>query len=264
MKTFSSICNDEITYNHLSYPTPKSDSKNFVQHVHNKYEIIYFLNGDATYIIEGKSYKLKPYDLIIIKPSKYHCIQIDGDVEYERYNILFPTEMVGEGLLSKVKKGTDVFNCQGNTLINELFRKMDTYSDLGEDVIIDLLPGLTKELFYNLVNLFDENISEPVKMSMVVSKAIKYINTNLFTIDNIEEISRVLFITPTYFFRIFKDEMKISPKKYITVKRLMEAQKRIHAGEKPTDVYLQCGFNTYTAFYKRYINYFGTPPSKSL
>ena len=141
---------------------------------------------------------------------------------------------------------------------------MDTYNDYGETAFYDLFPGLLRELFYNLILSMSTAVTAPTRISPLISKALDYINNNLFTIESISEISSRLFVTEIYFFRIFKEQMKISPKKYITNKRLVAAEKNIRKGEKPTEVYLQCGFNTYTAFYKRYVDYFGYSPSETL
>ena len=65
---------DVLKYNHTVRKSPSS--KAFSGHSHNLYEIIYIINGDASYIIEGKKYKLKSGDLIITRPRKYHLIQI--------------------------------------------------------------------------------------------------------------------------------------------------------------------------------------------
>ena len=40
------------------------------------------------------------------------------------------------------------------------------------------------------------------------------------------------------------------------------AQQLLRRGEKPTAVHLRCGFSTYPAFYKRYVEYFGYAPSE--
>ena len=61
----------------------------YSMHSHNMYELLYFVSGDATHVIEDRSYKLKRGDLILIQPSKYHFIRIDSDCDYERYDILF-------------------------------------------------------------------------------------------------------------------------------------------------------------------------------
>ncbi len=253
----------DFVFNHLIHKNPTDKRNNFARHVHNQYEIILFINGDATYIIEDKRYKLRPYDLILIPPSKYHYIQIDSDVDYDRFNILFPTNEIGESLISRIPESTDVVCCTDNRAIRGVFTRLDRYTELGSDVIEDLMPGLIKELFYILSDTLHERISKPENTSPIISKALDYINNNIYTIKDIEEVSSALFIAPTYFFRIFKEQMKISPKKYITVKRLIAAERRIRDGEKPTDVFSECGFSTYTAFYKRYVDYFGVAPSKT-
>lgn len=254
----------EFVFNHLIHINPKDQRNVFAKHVHNQYEIILFITGDATYIIEDKRYKLRPYDLILIPPARYHYIQIDSDADYERFDILFPTSPIGEELIGRIPDGINVISCSDNRDIRNIFSRMDRYTELGAEVIEDLLSGMIKELFYNLSDTLHERISKPENMSPVISKALDYINNNLYTIKDIREVSSALFIAPTYFFRIFKEQMRISPKKYITVKRLISAEKRIRGGEKPTNIFSECGFSTYTAFYKRYVEYFGTPPSKTV
>ena len=90
----------------------------------------------------------------------------------------------------------------------------------------------------------------------------EYINENLFTIGDVEEVASALFLAKNYFFRVFKNAMKISPKKYITSKRLLAAQQLLRRGERATSVYLRCGFSTYPSFYKRYVEFFGYAPSE--
>ncbi len=263
-KVIQSAVFGEYIYNHFIHENPDNKRNHFAKHVHNHFEIILFLRGDATYIIEDRKYKLKPFDLILIPPSRYHYIHIDSNIDYERYNILFPLGKPWGIEIKEPSTPIDVINCSENRIVRDIFSKMDRYSEFGNNVISDLLPGLIKEIFYNVSDSENYAIPEAQNMSPIITKALDYINKNLFTIKDIEEISSALFVAPTYFFRIFKGQMKISPKKYITVKRLITAERMILDGEKPTSVYTACGFSTYTAFYKRYVDYFGVPPSKTV
>ena len=145
--TISSVKFGDFVFNHLIHQNPTDRRNYFVKHVHNEFEIILFLSGDATYIIEDKKYKLKPFDLILIPPSRYHYIQIDSDANYDRFDILFPTDAIGESLINKIPNGTDVVSCTEHRIIRDIFGRMDRYSELGEDVITDLLPGMIKEIF---------------------------------------------------------------------------------------------------------------------
>ncbi len=256
----SEITGENFVYNHVVYTEP--DQKRFTRHVNNELELIFFLKGSATYIIEDKKYKLKRGDLVIIRPSKYHYVQIDENTSYERYNLLFPVSLIGKELLRQIPDDVEVISCENDSLIFDIFKRADMYSGFGEKPFFDLIGGLMKELFYNLVYTGDEDVSTPTTLSPTVSRALEYINENIYTIKDIEEVCRALFITEAYFFRIFKDHLKISPKKYITNKRLITAKKLLDRGEKPTTVYQKCGFNTYTAFYKRYVEFFGSSPSE--
>lgn len=262
LEQISKANRQNLRYNHGIYHDPMSEQAHFFEDAHNEYEILFFLRGNATYIVEDKRYKLKRYDLVIIRPSKYHYIQIDGDDDYERYSLLFPLDIIGKALPDRLPNDLEVINCSKMEHIPDLFFKMDTYAAFGEAAFFDLLPGLLKELFYNLIYAKEQTARPTEHVSPIVRQALTYINEHLYTIENIEEISSALFVTETYFFRIFKEQMNISPKKYITSKRLLAAQKRIASGNRPTEVYLKCGFNTYTAFYKRYLDFFGHAPSE--
>lgn len=234
----------------------------YMSHSHNAYEILFITHGDATYVIEDRKYKLKKNDLIFTRPNKHHYIQLDSDVYYERYNITFNEEDVNLDIEKLIPKDLEIINCSGE-IIGDCFKKADYYSTiLNKDAFIDVCKCLLKEILYAL-STNNETASVPAVVSPIISSALKYINENLFAINSVSEISDFLFVTETYLFKIFKEQLKISPKKYIVNKRLLVAQKMISSGKKPTEIYVECGFQTYPAFYKRYIEFFGYPPSKT-
>ena len=68
----------------------------YSMHSHNMYELLYFVSGDATHVIEDRQYKLKRGDLILIRPSKYHFISIDSACDYERYDHGTSARMCGQ------------------------------------------------------------------------------------------------------------------------------------------------------------------------
>ena len=53
----------DMTYRHHVTKEPPPDA--YSMHMHNTYELLYFLAGDATHVIEDRKYKLKKGDLII-------------------------------------------------------------------------------------------------------------------------------------------------------------------------------------------------------
>lgn len=250
----------KIIFNHRVLKNAKRDT--YSTHTHNTYELIYFLDGDATHVIEDRRYKLRRGDLIIIRPLQYHFIHIDSESDYERYDILIDPEAHGidSGL---IKDCPEIVNILDNPLAVSLFERLDFYRGELEDRDFDkLFPSLLTELFY-ILNLtpYKKDI-EAMTASALLTEALRYINDNLCTLSGISEIAKKLFISESYLFRLFKSELHQTPKKYIRDKRLLMAQRMISEGKKPIIVYEKCGFSDYTAFYRSYISYFGHAPSK--
>jgi AraC-like DNA-binding protein len=232
-------------------------------HTHNAYELIYFLDGDATHVIEDRKYKLKKGDLILIRPFQYHFIQIDTPSRYERYNILFDIEKHNVESARLIPNDMEVVSLTGNAILEDIFRKCDLYYQKSDrDTFEKLLGHLLSELFYN-VRLFPSPSSDTTTtLSPLISKALKYTNEKLCTISGIEEIAAHLFVSESYLFRLFQRELHQTPKKYIMEKRLLLAQKMIQGGDAPTVVSKRCGFGDYTTFYRNYVAFWGRAPSE--
>ena len=75
-------------------------------------------------------------------------------------------------------------------------------------------------------------------------------------------MAKSCFVTESYLYRLFKNELHKTPAKYIASKRLLLAERMISDGESPTTVYEKCGFSDYTTFYRDYRAHFGHTPSK--
>lgn len=97
--------------------------------------------------------------------------------------------------------------------------------------------------------------------SHIISDCIEYINKNLSSIISIKKLSKKLNVSESALTHTFKKEMGISVHKYIQQKRLVYAKNLIESGEKPTTIFLDCGYNDYSAFYKAYCKMFGHSPS---
>ncbi|MBR2353388.1 MAG: helix-turn-helix transcriptional regulator [Clostridia bacterium] len=235
----------------------------FTVHTHNTYELIYFLGGNATHVIEDRKYKLKKGDMILVRPFQHHYIQIDSQGDYERYDILFDPDRDSVEGVRLLGEDLEVINLSDNARAREIFEKMDFYRKSCDDEMFGrLLSHLLSELFC-LLYLFPKPSAETSpSVSPLISKALHFINENLDSIRDIEEISSHLFISQSYLFRLFRQELHQTPKKYITEKRLYLAQQLLSAGEKPTSVFRRCGFQDYTTFYRNYTAFFGDSPSE--
>ena len=250
---------DLFKYNYILRRSPSPES--FSGHSHNLYEILYFIKGDATYVIEDKKYKLSGGDLIITRPSKYHFIQMDSDADYERHNILFDHKRLGIDM-RLLPKDIDVVNLKSDSIIGNVFKKFGYYAEnFSEKDFMNISALLIQEMMYNLSLIKNESENNYSVINPLLSRALGYIGENIFTIKEISEVAQAVFVTDSYLYRLFKKELLKSPKKYIVEKRLIYAQNQIKRGRRPTEVAVECGFDDYTTFYRNYVEIFGKNPS---
>ena len=72
----------------LSFITTLIESRRNVEfHEHPFYEIFFFLSGNVNYIIEGRTYQLRPGDILRTSSRDIHRPVITPGKPYERYVI---------------------------------------------------------------------------------------------------------------------------------------------------------------------------------
>ena len=52
------------------------------------------IKGNVTYHIDGRSYRLEPYDIVFVHAGEVHRPQIEEDCEYERIIIYISDEFI--------------------------------------------------------------------------------------------------------------------------------------------------------------------------
>ena len=257
------IKTEQLLYNYTTFKNPSLNPEPFSVHCHNSYEFIFFEKGNANYIIDEKKYKLHKNDLIFIRPYKYHHIEFTSDTEYSRVNIAFTDKIVNKGLLNAIPDTLEIINCPPESMLGNLFGRMNYYaSKLNHDGFTEILTAMLTEILYSLMLTDIDTINIPSTLTPILVEVIQYVNENLFNIKEIKAVSARFNISEQYLFRLFKQQLCISPHKYITIKRLLHAQALLQQGKKPMDIYHNCGFESYVSFYKQYIKMFGYSPSK--
>lgn len=231
-------------------------------HCHNRFELLYISSGQMSHVVEDRKYTVCGGDLVLVRPSTYHYLEQLTAETYDRYNILFDPEQIGVNVGS-LPEDTEVISLLNNPIAIGLFQKIDFYRNgLSPEDFSAFLAMLLRELFLNLRIFSNPHHREKTMISPILTRALDYINENLFTITDVEQIAQALYISPSYLFYLFRTALHQTPKKYITDKRLLAAQQQIRGGDKPTEVYQVCGFRDYTTFFRSYTAYFGHTPSQ--
>ena len=233
-------------------------------HCHNKFELLYINSGQMAHVVEDRKYTVCPGDLILVRPSTYHYLEQLTDETYDRHNILFDPAQLGIDV-SWLPQDTEVISLLNNPIALGLFQKINYYAQgLAPEEFAEFMASLIRELFFNLRIFSGTQWQKKTLLSPILTRALDYINENLYTITDVDEVAKALFISPSYLFYLFRTALHQTPKKYITDKRLLAAQRQILAGGKPTEVYKACGFRDYTTFFRSYSAYFGHSPSQEV
>ncbi len=254
------ICCENYRYLHRT----TQDRLKFVRHSHKTYEIMYFFRGDTSYAIENQIFHLSPGDILLIPAGHSHCTVYEGDSPYEWAVINFSDVLVDQSLLSRVFANTRVFHTASVPAFRDYYKRLDSYADLPHrDDRSRISVALLTELLCLLAALDPALAVRAVgKQDAFTETVLSYIEQNLTLITSMEDICHALYISPSHLCKIFRETLNISPMKYLRQRRLHRAHDLLRSGERPTNLYLECGFRDYSSFYRAYREYFGTAPTE--
>ena len=251
--------------------TEQPDQSQFQLHTHAQAEIYYFVRGAGIFHIEGSAYPLEPGDLLVMQAAESHYIEVDLNQPYERKIIHFDISV----LRALDPKGTllapilDRQPGKQNLYKPYLFRGgssahyFDTMFSQDPDPRVSVLIGLFS-LLHELCGLKNQLNQEPmVAPDTIEYQILQYINQHITQPITIQDVCRRFFISRSQLCRIFRGATGVTMKHYITVKRLVYARQRIEEGGPASHIYLQCGFNDYSCFYRAYVKYLGCPPTNA-
>ena len=258
MQKISQLNSDRFIYNHIVYDNEAE--RHLAKHSHSLVEMIYVIKGEVSYTIEDKRFTAHPGDLIVIKPYAYHYFSIVNQQDYEKIGILFhPADIP----IDNVTSNPFLLLSTKNERIHDIFNKVDFYyHNCPNEVFQSLLLALAQEIVVNIRLFQSQDIITTHKQSHpLIERIIRYINDNLFSVNTVSELARETSVSEGYLKALFTRQMKISPKKYITEKKMLMARNMLLNGTPPTQVSLHCGFSNYTTFYRLYQKNFQKKPT---
>lgn len=266
--------NEDFKFFHLK------DQKNmqFEFHYHDFNKIVIFISGNVTYLIEGKAYKLKPWDILFVSNNEIHKTLIDDSETYERIVIWINSNFLKEysndecNLLDcfelAIKQKFNLLRLNEEMLVTIkyiLFQIEDAYKsrEFGNGVLRNSL-FLQLMVYLNRLFLGMENIREgnDIQYDKNIGAILDYINENLNQDLSIEFLSTKFYMSKYYLMHKFKKQTGYSLHNYILQKRLIHSNILIKKGKPITEVYIECGFGDYSNFLRSFKKMFGLSPKK--
>ena len=244
---------------------------------HRQYEILYLISGSISYIIEGMSYSALPGDIIFVAPDEIHTLKIDGRLKYERAVILFDMDIL-HNMLTRINVELLQFSRGSKNRIRIIDEKTANKYKLSE-VLMSIIEldgeekykklGIVSRLIDFIVRLDKiacekgDTLLGPSSEDILVRRAIDYIDEHLTEKISLDGLSAALFVSKSTLCHRFSSYLKMTPNRYITVRKIHLAEKLMRDGLSASEAACAVGYDNYSGFYYNYKQIIGVSPSES-
>ena len=252
---------------------------NIKYHYHEFDKITILIKGNVHYTIEGRTYQLEPYDMVLVRHNEIHRPIVDTTTPYARIIIyISPTFIenyrtqdydLGYCFQKAAKKESSVLRIptrQKSILFQTIQGLEGSFSSDGyanelyrQVLFLEFMIHLNRaaharQLFFLDTAVYNEKIAD----------ILHYINANLSAHLSIDDLSSRFYLSKYYMMRLFKSETGYSLGNYITQKRLLFAKDLILQGSPVLEACFDCGFQDYSTFSRAYRKCFHESPRQTL
>ena len=253
----------DFYYLHSGEQTKKGTTS-YNTHNHPKHEIMYVSNGAVEYLVENRRHELKKGDVLLVKPGLLHVGRIITEAPHSRFCVGFVPDAIENGRLAEsLFEMGEHFTVGENSIFSKLVELVKEKLEEGKENTKQFIKHVIDSMILSLADagLGEEKLPQPTDSTL--RRIINYVDANLTTIKSCDDIAEALFFSKSYIGHLFKRETGIGIMEYVRTKKVLRAHKTILSGEKPTEIYTECGFSNYPSFYRAYCAYFGESPKNT-
>lgn len=213
------------------------------------YNFHFIFSGSGVFTKGGVNYSLGAGDIFICRPGDNitYCASTTDPWDYAWVVFRCGTEL--DSLLP-----ADVIHLPN---AEHIFKQMANAVD--EPAKEWLVSGLLYQLFAMLANVQ----GQPCAEQSYLSKAVSYIEANYNQNLQVADIANMLNLNRSYFCRVFKRQMGMSPQDYIVSYRLEQAEKLLTSTKlSQKEIALQVGYPDVYALSRMFKRRYGIAPGK--
>lgn len=244
-------------------------------HSHDFYEIHITLSGEATFYINGDFKTISAGTILLIDSGDLHRICAQQSTYFERLFIYITPQYLKKRStkLSNLDKCFEpIANTRSKVLNIDIVEIMDflkifseqqnteSYGDdlLFEQALINLIIYINKRV------INDEFVVIGGKKSsnQLIDNVIYYVNQNLSSNLSLYEVASQFFISKYHLSHKFKEITNMTFNTFVNKKRLNYSKQLLRSGIYTSEVYIKCGFSSYSYFLKAFKKEFGITPKE--
>lgn len=263
--------NSDFRIFHLTDQT----AKEYEFHYHEFHKITIFIQGNVQYFIEGKTYKLEPYDIVLVERNDLHRIQVDSSAPYERiivyispgfmesyhneeYDLRFCFQKARqeESYVLRIPSLEKSSLFQITNRLEKSFEDKEYANSLYRQILfLEFMIHLNRAALKKRIEFLDTDL-----YNAKVLRLMHFINAHLTETLNIDKLAASFFTSKYYLMRLFKAETGYTIGGYITYRRLLLAREHILKGMPITEACFAAGFKDYSTFSRAYKSEFKETP----
>ena len=232
----------------------------------DNYIVHFVISGKGRYTVNDTTHHLGAGDFFLIRPNELINYEADEEDPWEYYWIGFSGNKVKE-ILQTNGIGVKDYIGQVDT-IEELREKLERF--MQSDFFDDSQKLVNQALFYDIFSFF-KIPNEGVEMEVRVSQRTKYSEAFLLYVENnyyredltIEEIAKSMFLHPSYFSQVIKEELGLNALKYLNLYRMNKASQLLKTTELSIkEISNAVGYENRHSFSRAFKNRFHSSPSE--
>lgn len=246
-------------------------------HHHTFCELIFVLSGELDYEIEGRSYRVRPGDVMFIDKLQFHSGRVLPHKNYERF-ILWVHPQFVQGIRRRYPD-LDALSCferaasakfnllrLPGALVKDIRQNMQGIYDLKnsalshEKVISDCLITMLLVKFNSYLKDDSFMPAESESLSPDFTEFLHYINANLAEDLSLDSLAERFGVSKFYMAHKFRDIIGQPLHQFILQKRLSFARYQLSIGADPYTAAVDAGFSNYPHFSRTFKRCFGQSP----
>ena len=246
-------------------------------HYHEFDKLIFFLGGKVSYTIEGVTYFLKPWDVLLVQHNMIHKPVIDPAEPYERVVVWLGREWISahsdpeEGLDtcfdSARERGFHLLRTDAErrlyymNVISQLEESLRSEEfgarRLSDALCQQLLIGVNRDVLrYRTA----QEEKDSYRMDPKMEEVIRYISAHLEEDLSVDALAKQFYLSRYYLMHRFKDVTGYTLHQYISQKRLLLAGELIRRGVPVMKAAEQAGYTEYSTFLRAFQSTFHMSP----
>jgi AraC-like DNA-binding protein len=236
------------------------NAHDFPPHLHDELEIYILIEGDVSFVVENKKYKLTSGDIIVSRPNEMHNCILNSNSVHKHLCFWFDAscEFLLDNLLKKNYPNLISPSADEKADLLEIYELVSQASESNNQ----------RRQFYLLMEMLDvinrsaKNPITQLSLPDSLSKILADIDKHFIEINSLSYFTEKYSISQSTLNRLFKIHLNTSPKVYLETKRIAYSRILLCEGKTVFEACIQSGFPDYSNYIRLFKKMFGITPKQ--